>query len=424
MEKLRPFTKYQLRLIAENVRGKGAPSEPTRIFETQSTMPENSPEKVYAEPVAADRIQVVWSPLLTSHWNGEPKGYTIFYRALNPTVLGERTASTKAGEWVEKKISNHKTGETTLLDLEPYRTYQVKVIAENSFGVSGDSKVVTATTYEGAPSAGPETVAVDLHQQSVRVQWDEVPFKSRRGIIEGYHVKLVPEEQQLRKLFKKDEIVRVTDNRVTHFTFNQLRPFTAYRVFVSAYNLVGEGPDSSDSPLINTPQDIPDPPVRVKFGKVTNNSLILVWSPPSEPNGVITNYLLRHWREDKGEESAVSTVLPHNIYQFSAASLTPNTNYVFGIKAQSAVGVSSEVRLPVRTSTSPQRLPSPSTPMENSAIAPSSSTLAINWDKPTTMTENAHVREVEVEYQKTNEAEWTRHRRSVQPTVNKVQLTE
>ena len=38
VEGLRPYTQYQLRLIAENVKGRGAPSEPSQAFEV-------SPEK-------------------------------------------------------------------------------------------------------------------------------------------------------------------------------------------------------------------------------------------------------------------------------------------------------------------------------------------------------------------------------------------
>lgn len=32
-------------------------------FETKATQPELAPEKLYAEPVDADSVQVVWQPL-------------------------------------------------------------------------------------------------------------------------------------------------------------------------------------------------------------------------------------------------------------------------------------------------------------------------------------------------------------------------
>lgn len=107
MEKLRPHTRYQLRLIAENIRGRGAPSEATRAFETRQTQPENPPEKLYAEPISDERIQVVWTPLLASQWNGDPIGYLVRYRAARAMKLGDSMRSggeemdeVGGGEWV------------------------------------------------------------------------------------------------------------------------------------------------------------------------------------------------------------------------------------------------------------------------------------------------------------------------------------
>lgn len=77
-----------MRLIAENIRGKSAPSEPTRQFETRSTEPENPPEKLYAEPLSSERIQLVWSPLNIHQWNAEPIGYLVMYRPARAKRLG------------------------------------------------------------------------------------------------------------------------------------------------------------------------------------------------------------------------------------------------------------------------------------------------------------------------------------------------
>ncbi|CAD5218681.1 unnamed protein product [Bursaphelenchus okinawaensis] len=434
--KLRPFTKYQFRLIAENIRGRGAPSEPSRFFETQATEPEGPPEKVYAEPVADDRIQIVWTPLLPTHWNGEPRGYVISYRAMKPTKLGGKSGESRLqmandriqnpssnanDEWNIVRTVNHKAGEITLLNLEPFTTYQIKMASKNSFGSSETSSTITVTTYEATPSEGPEGVLVDLHQSTVRIQWDDVTLESRNGILEGYHVRLVPEDQKLRLQYSKDAYVPSADTKVTYFQTRDLRPFTAYRVFVSAYNLVGEGPSSTESPLIHTPADVPEAPISVKFSKVSNNSLIMNWEAPLNPNGIITNYVLRHWKAIKGEESAVSTVLPHSIYQFSAASLTPNTNYIFGIKAQSEVGVSKEVQLSVITTDRDLPLPTPKSPVVKMSDAASSDAL---WWYLTIPEGEGQVREVEVEYQRKNQDLWVRMKRNVLASENKFKLND
>lgn len=88
---MRPHTKYQLRLITENVRGRSAPSEPTRSFYTSSTYPENAPEKIYAEPISSQKIQISWTPLLPTYWNGDSVGYLVFVRIV---------LNTKNSEWV------------------------------------------------------------------------------------------------------------------------------------------------------------------------------------------------------------------------------------------------------------------------------------------------------------------------------------
>ncbi|CAD5226006.1 unnamed protein product [Bursaphelenchus xylophilus] len=423
INKLRPFTKYQVRLIAENIRGRGAPSDPSRSFETQATEPENAPEKIYAEPVASDRIQLVWTPLLPNHWNGEPRGYVIYYRAMKPKKLGGNSQEKEGNnnEWITVKTLNHKASEMTLLDLEPFTTYQIRMAAENSFGLSETSTVITATTYESSPSEGPESVIVDLHQSTVRIQWDEVPLEHRRGMLEGYKVELVPEDQNLRGYHTKETIIPSPETKMTYFQTRDLRPATAYRVFVSAYNLVGEGPPSSESPLIHTPPDIPEPPIHVKFSKISNNSLILKWEAPLNPNGVITNYVLRHWKAVKGEESAVSTVLPHSIYQFSAASLSPDSNYIFGIKAQSEVGVSKEVQLGVITTNRKLNLPSPKAPISKTVDAVGADNLWWHFEIPEG---EGEVREVEVQYQRKNQDSWNRWRRAILPAEGKFKISD
>lgn len=116
MQRLRPFTRYTLRLAAVNVRGQSAPSMPSASFETRAAVPESPPEKVYAEPLAADRIQVIWSPLLASHWNAVPAGYVVQYQAVRPRRLGGMQRMTSKDESMMMKsgdVSSDVDQETT-----------------------------------------------------------------------------------------------------------------------------------------------------------------------------------------------------------------------------------------------------------------------------------------------------------------------
>lgn len=160
VEGLRPYTKYQLRLIAENVRGRGGPSDPTRVFQTLQTFPESAPEKIYAEPISSDQISLSWTHIAYSNWNGDPVGYLILFKE----IIDEDSAKSLQETWVnfccknffnktiflkkEHIVSNFKTNEIALSHLSPYKSYQLKICAKNAFGNSNFSDVVTATTYE------------------------------------------------------------------------------------------------------------------------------------------------------------------------------------------------------------------------------------------------------------------------------------
>ncbi|KAI6207039.1 hypothetical protein M3Y94_00984300 [Aphelenchoides besseyi] len=414
VERLRPHTKYQLRLIAENVRGRGAPSDPTRSFETHETEPENAPEKLYAEPISDERIQVVWTPLLPTQWNAEPMGYLLRYRAARPIRLGsqhkhrnndeELFANQDDDEWKELRTQNSKASELILLGLEPFTSYQIKLYAVNTFGMSNQSETISATTYESTPSTGPENVEVEVEQQLVRVKWDDLMAKNKRGNILGFRVRFTPEEELLRAKHTRSIDLVGADVRTAHFT--KLRPFTEYRVFVAAYTIVGDGETSSpDPPTIRTPEDLPDRPSNVRFNKISPHSVNLMWESPIEPNGRITSYGIRYWRSDQSETQAIATHVKHNLYEFSANSLTPNSTYVFAIKAETAVGWGHEVEVSVFTSTARSQLPSPVAPDRNAMRAPSANGVWLRWSPPSRRpsASEAPVRGIEIDYHRTNE---------------------
>ncbi|VDK57629.1 unnamed protein product [Cylicostephanus goldi] len=127
VEGLRPYTRYQLRLIAENVRGRGAPSEPSVAFETKQTNPETPASRLYAEPLSATSLSLSWTPLLANQWNGQPKGYLILYREVG------------TDHWHEVRIPSLRASDFTLRDLQPYTSYEVQLFAENMFGRSSSS---------------------------------------------------------------------------------------------------------------------------------------------------------------------------------------------------------------------------------------------------------------------------------------------
>lgn len=67
---LKPFTDYQFRLIAENVRGRGHPSEASQRFRTSPTRSDRPPDKLFVEPLSSTELAIDWTPLRVDEWNG------------------------------------------------------------------------------------------------------------------------------------------------------------------------------------------------------------------------------------------------------------------------------------------------------------------------------------------------------------------
>ena len=87
------------------------------------------------------------------------------------------------------EVPNAKTSELTISSLYPFTTYEIKLCAKNSFGLSAPSAVVIATTYEGIPPAPQNVVAEpDEKETIIRVTWDDLDPRNANGEIIGYTV--------------------------------------------------------------------------------------------------------------------------------------------------------------------------------------------------------------------------------------------
>lgn len=60
VQRLTPFMQYKLRLIANNVVGSSAPSEPTKQFQTIQAPPSHPPRNVTVRAMSATDLRVRW----------------------------------------------------------------------------------------------------------------------------------------------------------------------------------------------------------------------------------------------------------------------------------------------------------------------------------------------------------------------------
>ena len=75
-------------------------------------------------------------------------------------------------------------------------------------------------------------------------------------------------------------------------------------------------------------------------------SLLIVWNPPTMPNGIITAYSIRY-RESTSTD-------PYNITnttntQYSIVGLIPNTSYTIGVRAYTSIGPGEWTEIPAKT---------------------------------------------------------------------------
>ncbi|XP_073409429.1 usherin [Dendrobates tinctorius] len=166
--------------------------------------------------------------------------------------------------------------------VQPFTEYLYRVIASNDGG-SGASPWSRGRSKSAYPHGGLIPLEVlQLSGSSVEVTWDRPA--GIRGIIEHYILTAKPEDNQ--SIATTQTIVLDGING----SLTGLVPFTKYMVTLSVCTLSG---CSENSRVLNitTLQEAPSgvqPPTAESF----HSSLSLHWSPPKNPNGIITSYML------------------------------------------------------------------------------------------------------------------------------------
>ncbi|XP_022097247.1 receptor-type tyrosine-protein phosphatase delta-like [Acanthaster planci] len=216
--------------------------------------------------------------------------------------------------------------QTTISGLLSNSQYIVKVKASVN-GAYGPEAQKWITTDPVAPRAQPTTVEVSsVGQRNLTFTWNPLLCRNRGGVITGYKYMLI-------NLNSRTNITgTVTGEEVV---FDQLIPFTSYSFQVAATNAAETGP-YSDAVNTRTEQAEPTVPLNVQIQSVDNISVILEWSEPDPPNGVITHYNVRYWRIEESDnvKSDVNvTELTHRVTDLQASA-----TYQFQVQATTSAG--------------------------------------------------------------------------------------
>ncbi|KAM6982682.1 cell adhesion molecule L1-like a isoform 3-T3 [Tautogolabrus adspersus] len=272
---------YQFRVYAVNAVGPGPPSEPTERYKTPPAAPDRNPENIKIHGHLPNQMDISWEPLLPIEHNGPGLEYKVSYRRLG---VGD--------DWIWNLEKRHSINVKNTSTFVPY---EIKIQSRNSHGWGPEPKVVTGYSGEDVPTSAPRDVAVEVINTTVlRVSWTPVPHATVRGHLRGYNVHWVRKRSLLHPSKILDERHSLSfPGKRNHAIVPQLEPFSEYRLTVNVYNKKGNGPNS-DPVTFNTPEGVPKQVPILTASNARADSILLVWGPPLETNGILTGYLLQY----------------------------------------------------------------------------------------------------------------------------------
>ncbi|XP_048761303.2 protein sidekick-2-like isoform X2 [Ostrea edulis] len=357
---LSPYTQYRMRIIAVNIVAPSEPSEPTRQFQTSQDSPNVPPGEVTLRAVNATALRISWAPLSSQDWNGQPKGYRILYREDNGTVWKSVNLTLDRDFFI-------------LSRLEEWMVYEVKMQSFNDVGYSDFSPIQRERTRDARPSSGPASVECKRNSStSIGCTWGDVPYLHQNGIISGYKVLY---KDMSSSSFEPD-VLTVVGNETKSVLIGNLRKYVIYQIQVLAYTRMGDGELSQPPVSQQTLDDVPGPPVRLWFPEVTSNTVKIMWSPPLEPNGIITGYMVTYRRDDLSITFNSSVIVASQL-EYYISSLVNNKYYSFSVMAKTRRGWGSAASAKVYTTVTRRVPDSPTKPTIMSDIRARS--LTISW---------------------------------------------
>ena len=192
------------------------------------------------------------------------------------------------------------------------------------------------------PSGSPQDFRITTTSRTLTLSWSPPLSSQRNGVIISYLI----------TCSSGGSIINSTRTSSTSLTITGLQPFTSYTCFVSAATIVGDGPAGANFTMTNEDSTLliffynlycytvnyhlePETSA-AKFTSTSNDSLsiVLYWSAPVKPNGVITEYQL----QCSGGNQKFNWTVMGSQTTTTLSGLLPYTNYSCKITAHTSVG--------------------------------------------------------------------------------------
>jgi hypothetical protein len=325
---LRPATSYHFRIVGQNEIGVSGPSD-TVTIETSEEAPSGPPVDIRLAAVDQHTLRVSWKPPLKEHWNGDIVGYYVGYKRTSQSE--DKPYLFETVEFIKEQSHEH---QLQISNLDVFTEYAIVVQAFNRMGQGPMSDEVLVHTAEGAPTRPPEDVTLTtLSAQSMKVTWASPPVASANGVIKGYKVAYGPSKTWYDPVTRNTKISADSKTELTG-----LSKFTNYTVQVLAFTNGGDGV-LSEVLTATTEQDIPGPPSSVKALAMSDDSILVSWQYPGEPNGRVILYTVYIKELDRSRDTAPKS---HKVNYLQMSHQVDNLNrksrYEFWVTAHTSIG--------------------------------------------------------------------------------------
>ncbi|MGH0120774.1 UNVERIFIED_CONTAM: hypothetical protein FKN15_027140 [Acipenser sinensis] len=200
--------------------------------------------------------------------------------------------------------------------LSRYTAYDYKLLVHNDVGFASSNEV-SSTTQAGIPIKGSTLMAKPLNHTAIQVDWTRPSLQDLQGIVEHYILFINSSTYNHSATFPA---------HVNYTIIGDLRPNTEYQFFIQVFN----GAHNATSEVIRATTSDGEPEGVFPPEVVTLNSTAVrvIWISPSNPNGVVTEYLV--YVNDRQHKTGMSSsgsfvlggLLPFTIYNIQVEVCT------------------------------------------------------------------------------------------------------
>uniref|UniRef100_A0A8C6Q452 protein-tyrosine-phosphatase n=1 Tax=Nothobranchius furzeri TaxID=105023 RepID=A0A8C6Q452_NOTFU len=197
-------------------------------------------------------------------------------------------------------------------------------VAMSSLGMI---EAVAQITVKSLPKPPGTPVVTETTATSVTITWDSGNPDPVTYYIIQYRAKSPDSKYET-----------VDDITTTRYSIGGLYPNTEYEIRVSAVNTIGQGPPSEPVETRTGEQAPASPPRNVRAEILPQNSMVVQWEEPEEPNGQIKGYRVYYTMDDS---QPMSLWHIHNVQDSiltTIQSLVPEETYAIKVLAFTSVG--------------------------------------------------------------------------------------